>query len=77
MTAKQIVDYAESIENDKSMFRGIEEKLGEEKLAVLINLEHNPRDKKLAKQYNDICEKLRMIFILRRTRLELLHQAGY
>ena len=77
MTAKQIMDYAESIENDKSMFRDIEEKLGEEKLAVLINLERNPGDKKLTKQYNDICEKLRMIFILRRTRLELLHQAGY
>lgn len=42
----------------------------------LGELESNPDDKKLNRQYKDVCEKMRMVLIMRRQRLELFREAG-
>ena len=75
MTAKQIMDFAEQNSNAKDMFNELEEELNEEKTATLIKLESDYKNKKLTRRYNDICEKLRMVMIMRTQRLELFLQA--
>ncbi len=75
MTAKQIMDFMEKYAHDTNMFGQLEQDLTQEKFNVLILLEHDPDNKKLIRQYTDICEKLRAISIMRFQRLELFYQA--
>ena len=76
MTAKQILDFAEKYAHEESMFNELENKLQKDKIDILIQLEHEPKNKKLYKQYVDICQKLRMIAIMRGQRLELFYQSN-
>lgn len=76
MNAKQIMDFADEHAYETNMFNGLERTLDEEKFNILIELESNPGDKKLNRQYKDVCEKMRMVVIMRRQRLELFREAG-
>ncbi len=75
MTAKQIMDFAEANSHAPDMFGDLEQELINAKFDVLVELEKDFGNKKLTRKYNDICEKLRMIFIMRAQRLELFMQA--
>lgn len=75
MTAKQIMDFVEENAHSKDMFADLEQDLTNQKYDILVKLERSPKDKKLKKQYSDVCEKLRMIYLMRVQRLELLMQA--
>lgn len=76
MNAKQIMDFADEHAYEKNMFNDLEQTLDEEKFNILIELESNPGDKKLNRQYKDVCEKSRMLHIMRRQRLELFREAA-
>lgn len=75
MTAKKIMDFMEENAHDSDMFGELEQNLTNEKFNVLVLLEHDPDNKKLMRQYTDICEKLRAISIMRFQRMELFYQA--
>lgn len=76
MNAKQIMDFADEHAYEPNMFNDLEQTLDEEKFNILVELESNPGDKKLNRQYKDVCEKSRMLHIMRRQRLELFREAG-
>lgn len=76
MNAKQIMDFVDEHAYEKNMFHDLEQTLDEEKFNILIELESNPGDKKLNRQYKDVCEKIRMVVIMRRQRLELFREAA-
>lgn len=76
MNAKQIMDFADEHANETNMFNDLERALDEEKFNILVELESNPDDKKLNRQYKDVCEKMRMVLIMRRQRLELFREAA-
>lgn len=76
MTAEQILNFAEEHANDTNLFRDIKEELERYKLDLAIRLENNLDCKKLNKQYKDVCEKIRMINLMQRQRLELFYQSG-
>lgn len=76
MNAKQIMDFADEHAYEPNMFNDLEQTLDEEKFNILIELESNPDDKKLNRQYKDVCEKSRMLHIMRRQRLELFREAA-
>lgn len=75
MIAKAIMDFVEQYAHEPDMFGDLEMKLNEEKCEVLVKLESDYHNKKLNRQYKDICEKLRMIHLMRFQRLELFMQA--
>ncbi len=75
MTAKKIMDVMEENAHDTDMFGTLEQNLTNEKFNVLVILEHDPDNKKLIRQYTDICEQLRAISIMRFQRVELFYQA--
>jgi len=75
MNAKKIMDFAEQHASDENMFNDLEEELDQEKYDVLLELESDPNNKTLNRQYVDICEKQRMVHIMRQQRLELFLQA--
>lgn len=75
MTAKQIMDFVEENSHSKDMFGDLEQDLTNQKYDILVKLEKSPNDKKLKKQYYDVCEKIRMIYLMRAQRLELFSQA--
>lgn len=75
MTAKQIMDFMEQNAREEDMFGKLEDKVTNEKLEIVVLLEHNPDNKKLKQKYTEACEKLRAIFIMREQRLELFRQA--
>ena len=76
MTAKQILDFAEQYAHEKDMFGAVEDNLQREKFDVFCKLEQEPNNKKLYRQYVDICEKLRMLCLMRNQRLELFYQSN-
>ncbi len=76
MNAKQIMDFADEHAYEKNMSNDLEQTLDEERFNILIELESNPGDKKLNRQYKDVCEKMRMVLIMRRQRLELFREAA-
>lgn len=76
MNAKQIMDFADEHAYEPNMFHDLEQTLDEEKFNILVELESNPGDKKLNRQYKDVCEKSRMVHIMRRQRLELFREGG-
>lgn len=57
------------------MFCELEESLILEKTELCIMLEQDPNNKKLARQINDILEKLRIINLMKNQRLELFYQS--
>ena len=75
MTAKQILDFAEEHAQSTDMFCELEAALILEKTAVYIKLEQDCDNKKLLKQIKDIDEKLRMIYLMKAQRVELLRQS--
>lgn len=75
MTGKQLMDFADKIAIEQNMFYNTELDLQEEKTQILIKIERDPSNKKLVKQYNDVCEKQRLIGILKYQRLELMIEA--
>ena len=70
------MDFADEHAYETNMFNDLERTLDEEKFNILVELESNPGDKKLNRQYKDVCEKSRMVHIMRRQRLELFREAG-
>ena len=74
MNAKQIMDFADEHAYAPNMFNDLEQTLDEDN--ILVELESNPGDKKLNRQYKDVCEKSRMLHIMRRQRLELFREAA-
>lgn len=76
MTAKQIMDFVEENAHSKDMFGDLENDLTNQKYDILVKLEKSPNDKKLKKQYYDVCEKIRMIYLMRVQRLELFEQSN-
>ena len=76
MNAKQIMDFADEHAYEPNMFNDLERTLDEEKFNILVELESNPGDKKLNRQYKDVCEKMRVVLIMRRQRLELFREAA-
>ena len=70
------MDFADEHAYEKNMFNDLEQTLDEEKFNILVELESNPGDKKLNRQYKDVCEKSRMVHIMSRQHLELLREAG-
>ena len=75
MTAKKIMEFAEKHAYAENMFNDLDASLCDEKTDVCIALESNPDNKKLKRRYDDICEKQRMIRIMRVQRLELFRQS--
>lgn len=75
MTAKAIMDFIEKYAHEPDMFGNLEQDLTNEKYDILVEIEHNYENKKLNRKYQDICEKLRMIQLMRMQRLELFMQA--
>ena len=75
MTAKQLLDFAEQHAQSTDMFCALEESLILEKTDLYIKLEQDPSNKKIPKQINDILEKLRIIYLMKRQRVELLRQS--
>lgn len=75
MTANQIMDFADKIAGEPNMFYETELELAEEKYKVLCELEKDFDSKKLKRQYRDVCEKQRLIGILKYQRLELMQEA--
>lgn len=75
MTANQILDFAESIANEPNMFMNTEYELEEEKYQILCEMEKDCDNKKLKRKYQDVCEKFRLLRILRYQRLELMQEA--
>lgn len=51
MNAKRIMDFADEHAYEPNMFNDLERTLDEEKFNILIELESNPGDKKLNRQY--------------------------
>lgn len=76
MTAKQIMDFVEENAHSKDMFGDLERDLTNQKYDILVKLEKSLSDKKLKKQYYDVCEKIRMIYLMRVQRLELFEQSN-
>lgn len=75
MTAQKLMDWVDKIGNADDMFGNLEIELTEAKFNVLVKIEHDPDNRKLNSKYKDICEKLRMIYIMRQQRLMLFMQA--
>lgn len=76
MTAKQVMKFAEQHAYDES-FNDLELELDGRKIEIATKLESDPTNRKLSREYQDVVEKLRMIYILKAQRLELFHQAGF
>ena len=76
MNAERLMDFADEHAYDTNRFNDLERTLDEEKFNIHVELESNPGDKKLNRQYKDVCEKMRMVLIMRRQRLELFREAG-
>ena len=70
------MDFADEHAKETNMFNDLERTLDEEKFNILVELESNHDDKKLNRQYKDVCEKMRMVLIMRRQRLELFREAA-
>lgn len=77
MTARKLMDWVDKIGKAEDMFGELESELNNAKYDVLVKIEHDPHNRKLNSEYNDICEKLRMVYILRQQRLILFMQAGF
>ena len=75
MTAKQLLTFAVDYSTDKDLF-SVLSTLQSEQLEVARQLEATPKNKKLLRQYNDICEKLQIIQLMQSQRLELFYQSG-
>lgn len=76
MTAQKLMDWIDEIGKAADMFGELEIELNEAKYDVLVKIEHDPDNRRLNAAYKDICEKLRMIYIMRQQRLMLFMQAG-
>ena len=76
MNAKQLMDFADEHAYEPNMFNDLERALDEEKFNILVELESNPGDKKLNRQYKEKRKKMRMVHIMRRQRLELFREAA-
>ena len=76
MTAKQILEFGEKYAHEKYMFNEIKETLEIEKTDIVLKIEQQPNNKKLYKQFGDVCEKLRMIRLMQNQRLELFYQSN-
>lgn len=76
MTAQKLMDWIDKIGKAEDMFGELEIELNEAKYDVLVKIEHDPHNRKLNDKYRDICEKLRMVYIMRQQRLMLFMQAG-
>ena len=74
MNAKQLMEFAGEQAYEPNKVNDLERALDEEKFNILVELESNPVDKKLNRQYKDVCEKMRMVLIMRRQRLELFRE---
>ena len=75
MTAKKILDFIEENSCAPNMFDELERSIENEKLEILVALEKDFKNKELTRKYNDACEKLRAIHLMRNQRLELFRQA--
>lgn len=76
MTAKQLLIFAEQHAADKDAFQTILDDLQKEQSRILCALETESKNKKLNRQYLDICEKLQIINLMQRQRLELFYQSS-
>lgn len=75
MTAKQLLNFATEHSKDESLFSVLEILEGEQ-IEVARQLEISPEDKKLLRQYDDVCEKQQIIHLMQSQRLELLYKSG-
>ena len=75
MTAKQVLEFAAQHITNTDLF-SLLGSLQQEQLEIARQLETNPKNKKLVKQYADICEKMQMIQLMQSQRLELFYQSG-
>ena len=75
MTAKQLLEFASEYLTNTDLF-SVLGKLQLEQLEIARQLETDPKNQKLMKQYTDICEKMQIIQLMRSQRLELFYQSG-
>ena len=75
MMAQKLMDWIDEIGRAEDMFGELEIELNEAKYNVLVKIEHDPDNRRLNAEYRDICEKLRMVYIMRQQRLMLFMQA--
>jgi hypothetical protein len=75
MTAKQLLEFAAQHITNTDLF-SLLGSLQQEQLEIARQLETDPKNKNLVKQYADICEKMQMIQLMQSQRLELFYQSG-
>ena len=75
MTAKQLLEFAAQHITNTDLF-SLLGSLQREQLEIARQLETNPKNKSLVKQYADLCEKMQMIQLMQSQRLELFYQSG-
>ena len=72
MTAKQLLNFASQHMTNTDLF-SLLGTLQTEQLEIARQLETKPTNKKLLKQYTDICEKMQIIQLMQSQRLELFY----
>lgn len=75
MTAKQLLEFASEHMTDENFF-SLLGTLQLEQTEIARQLETAPKNKKLLKQYEDVCEKMQVIQLMQGQRLELFYQSG-
>lgn len=75
MTAKQLLNFAAQHITNMDLF-SLLGSLQIEQLEIARQLETNPKNKRLTKQYTDVCEKMQIIQLMQSQRLELFYQSG-
>ena len=75
MTAKQLLIFASQHTTNTDLF-SLLGTLQTEQFEIARQLETKPKNKKLLKQYTDICEKMQIIQLMQSQRLELFYQSG-
>ncbi len=75
MTTKQLLAFAAEHLTNKDLF-SVLSSLQIEQLDIARQLETDSKNKKLTKQYTDICEKMQIIQLMQSQRLELFYQSG-
>ena len=75
MTATQLLEYAAEHLTNKDLF-SVFSALQKEQLEIARQLEMAPKNKTLIRKYNNLCEKMQIIQLMQKQRLELFYQGG-
>ena len=72
MTAKRLLEYAEAHRND-DWFEAWKNEIENKQIEIAVKCE-NKQDKRLEREYQDLCELLRLIRLMEHQRLVLFYK---